>query len=93
LINTLIGNLLPDNIALPIGDTTLNIGFSPESFATAAGGFDLVLASDISLEAEDPAVLPILGSRFAAGAAPSPFPRTTSAGVNTDVTATLSINL
>jgi len=93
LVNSLISNLLPDNIALPVGETTLNIGFSPEGFATSSGGFDLVLASDVEIEANDPDVLPVLGSRFAAGAAPSPYPRQTPGGANADLTATLSANL
>jgi hypothetical protein len=93
LINSLISSLLPDNIALPVGDTTLNIGFSPQGFATSAGGFDLVLASDVGIDARDPDVLPTLGSLFVAGSAPAPYPTQAPGGSNVDLTATLSANL
>lgn len=93
LINTLISDLLPDSIAVPIADTTLNLGFSPQGFATSSGGFDLVLANNISIAAVDPDVLPPLGSLFATGAAPNPYPRTTRDGTNVDLTATVSANL
>ena len=37
LINGLIEDLLPDNIGIPVADTTLNLGFSPEGFGTSSG--------------------------------------------------------
>lgn len=93
LINSLIANLLPDNIALPVGNTTLNIGFSPETFSTSNGGFQLALASDVGIDANDPNVLPALGSRFVTGSAPNPYPSQSPSGTNVDLTATLSANL
>lgn len=93
LINSLIANLLPESIAVPVANTTLNLGFSPEGFATSNGGFDLVLANSISIASTDPAVLPPLGSLYAAGNAPSPYPQTTRNGTGVDLTATVSANL
>lgn len=93
LINTLISDLLPDSIAVPVADTTLNLGFSPQSFATSAGGFDLELASNVTLDAVDPNVLPPLGSRYVTGNAPSPYPTLAPDGSNVDLTATLSANM
>lgn len=93
LINGLISNLLPDSIAVPVANTTLNLGFSPQGFATSNGGFDLVLANSISIAANDPAVLPPLGSLYVAGNAPAPYPQTTRNGTPVDLTATVSANL
>lgn len=93
LINSLIANLLPDSISVPVANTVLNLGFSPEGFATSAGGFDLVLANSISIATTDPTVLPPLGSLYAAGNAPSPYPSATRDGTNVDLTATVSSNL
>ena len=93
LINNLIADILPDNIGIPVADTTLNLGFSPEGFNTSAGGFDLVLANSISIDAVDPEVLPPLGSLYAAGGPPSPYPSATPGGNNVDLTATVSANL
>ena len=93
LINGLIENLLPDNIGIPVADTTLNLGFSPEGFNTSSGGFDLVLANSISIDSVDPSVLPPLGSLYAAGGPPNPYPRTAPGGAGVDLTATVSANL
>lgn len=93
LINSLIADLLPDSISVPVANTTLNLGFSPQGFATSNGGFDLVLSNSISIAATDPAVLPPLGSLYAAGSAPSPYPQTTRNGTGVDLTATVSANL
>ena len=93
LINTLITHFLPDSVSVPVANTTLNLGFSPQTFATSNGGFDLALASDVTLAAVDPNVLPPLGSRYVSGSAPNPYPTTTPDGTATDLTATLSANL
>lgn len=93
LLNSLIENVLPDNVGIPVADTTLNLGFSPEGFNTSAGGFDLVLANSISIDSVDPDVLPPLGSLYAAGGPPSPYPTTTPGGTGVDLTATVSANL
>ncbi|OUS31011.1 hypothetical protein A9Q99_04895 [Gammaproteobacteria bacterium 45_16_T64] len=93
LLNTLIGSVLPDSIAIPVADTTLNLGFSPEEFNTSDGGFDLVLGNSLTIDAVDPDVLTPLGSRYTAGSAPSPYPSATPAGTNVDLTATVSANL
>lgn len=93
LINNLIANILPDNIAIPVAETTLNLGFSPEDFTTSNGGFDLVLANSVSIDAVDPNVLPPLGSFYVSGGAPNPYPETTPGGTGVDLTATISANL
>ncbi|MCG8672939.1 MAG: hypothetical protein MI867_26330, partial [Pseudomonadales bacterium] len=93
LLNSLIENVIPESVAIPVADTTLNVGFSPEGFATSSGGFDLVLANSISIDATDPDVLPPLGSLYAAGSAPNPYPTTTPGGTGVDLTATVSANL
>lgn len=93
LINGLIENVLPDNVDIPVADTNLNLGFSPEGFSTSSGGFDLVLANSISIDGVDPDVLPPLGSLYAAGSAPNPYPTSTPGGTNVDLTATVSANL
>ncbi|MCG8313051.1 MAG: hypothetical protein MI976_07515 [Pseudomonadales bacterium] len=93
LMNSLISSILPDNIAIPVAETTVNLGFTPESFATSAGGFDLELANSISIDAVDPNVLPPLGSLYVAGDAPNPYPTTTPENAGVDLTATVSANL
>ncbi len=93
LINNLIADILPDSIAIPVADTQLNLGFSPENFTTSAGGFDLVMANSLTIDAVDSSVLPPLGSFYVQGNAPSPYPSTTPAGQGVDLTATVSANL
>ena len=92
LINSLIANILPDNVAIPVADTTLNLGFTPEDFTTSNGGFDLVLANSITIDSVDPDVLPPLGSFYVTGDAPRPYPDTTPEGTTVDLTATVSAN-
>ncbi len=93
VINNLIATVLPEFIEVPVADTSLNIGFSPEDFATSNGGFDLTLASSVAIAAVDPDVLPPLGSAYVEGSTPNPYPTTAPDGTNVDLTATVSANL
>lgn len=93
LINGLVSDILPDSISVPVADTNLNLGFSPEGFSTSNGGFDLILANNVTIDAVDPEVLPPLGSAYAPGSAPNPYPTTTPNGTGVDLTATVSVNL
>lgn len=93
LLNSLIENILPDSVSIPVADTALNLGFSPEGFSTSSGGFDLILANSLSIDSVDPTVLPPLGSFYVTGSAPNPYPTSTPNGTNVDLTATVSANL
>ncbi|OUR99089.1 hypothetical protein A9Q81_10920 [Gammaproteobacteria bacterium 42_54_T18] len=93
LLNDLISNVLPDSIAIPVADTTLNLGFSPEDFSTSSGGFDIILGNSLTIDSVDPDVLPPLGSFYVTGDAPSPYPSTTPDGTGVDLTATVAANL
>ena len=93
LLNDLIANVLPDSVAIPVADTTLNLGFSPEDFSTSSGGFDIILGNSLTIDSVDPDVLPPLGSFYVTGDAPSPYPATTPGGTGVDLTATVAANL
>lgn len=93
VFNTLINNIIPEQVGVNIADTTLYLGFILNSFATSEGGFDLDMSTAVTIENTDPTVLPPLGSLYVTGAAPTSYPKTTPDGTSVDLTATVSANM
>ena len=93
IFNSLISEIIPEEVGVNIADTTLYLAFILESFETSQGGFELDLSTAINIENADPTVLPPLGSLYVTGDAPATYPKTTPDGTPVDLTLTVSANM
>lgn len=93
VFNTLITNIIPDQVGVNIADTTLYLKFILNSFATSNGGFDLDMSTGVTIKNTDSTVLPSLGSLYVEGSAPASHPVVTPDGTPVDLTATVSANM